>query len=94
MNKINKVKKTITYDRMSISSTMLSGESFKFSISRSGEKIVLAFKNDESVIKQQFQVIKNWLSFKNGEDNLQRFDRIEKILNLSNSSNELINAIQ
>ena len=50
MNKINKVKKTITYDRMSISSTMLSGESFKFSISRSGEKIVLAFKNDESVI--------------------------------------------
>lgn len=85
-----KINKRIGFDNMSIKGTLPSGAMVRFAIGRSGEKIEAGLSNDPIVMKQQFATLKQWLEIRKGETNLDRFERLEKVLRASKTSAELI----
>jgi hypothetical protein len=89
-----KIKKTIGFDRMSISAKFPSGANFKFSIGRSGERLELAFSNNDSELKEQIRIFMNWMKFRDGEKNADRFDRLEELCKKCQSGKELINLMK
>lgn len=85
-----KIKKSIGFDRMSISAKFPSGANFKFSIGRSGERLELAFSNDSAELKEQSKIFVNWMKFRDGEKNEDRFNRLEELCKKCRSGKELI----
>jgi hypothetical protein len=88
------VKKTIGFDRMSLNAKLPSGASLKFSIGRSGEKLELAFSNDIKILKEQMIKMTNWIKTRPTETNIQRFERLENLLNSCNTSVEVMDKIE
>ena len=84
------IKQIIRHDKMSLSAKLSSGASLKFSIGRSGEKLEIAFSNDPIVLKDQLVKMQEWLKFKNGETNLERFARLRQVLETSTNSIEVM----
>lgn len=89
-----KIKKTIGFDRMSISVKFPSGANFRFSIGRSGEKLEIAFSNDPKELKEQSKIFQNWMKFLEGEKNEDRFNRLENICKKCKSGKELISLMK
>ncbi len=89
-----KIKKSIGFDRMSISAKFPSGANFRFSIGRSGEKLELAFSNDPAELKEQSRIFVNWIKFREGEKNEDRFNRLEGLCKKCKSGKELINLMK
>lgn len=89
-----KIKKTIGFDRMSISAKFPSGANFRFLIGRSGEKLELAFSNDSAELKEQSKIFVNWMKFRTGEKNEDRFNRLEELCKKCKSGKELINLMK
>lgn len=89
-----KIKKTIGFDRMSISAKFPSGANFKYSIGRSGERLELAFSNDNSELKEQTKIFMNWMKYRDGEKNADRFNRLEELCKKCKSGKELINLMK
>ncbi|MCK9576363.1 MAG: hypothetical protein WC979_00420 [Candidatus Pacearchaeota archaeon] len=85
-----KINKKIGHDSMSISGVMQSGANVKFTINRGGEKIVAGLSNDIKIAKVQLLTLQTWLKLRDGENNAQRFDRLENVLKISNNSKEFI----
>jgi hypothetical protein len=90
MAKEIKVNRRISHDSMSISVKLHTGASLKFSINRLGEKLELAFSNDAEILRNQMSSMKNWLELRKGENNLQRFDRLENLMRNSTSGSHAI----
>lgn len=89
-----KLSKRIGHDSMSISGKMLSGALVKLTIGRNGEKLEVAFGNDEAVAKRQLAELKEWLKNRKNETNQERFDRLEKVLLASDNSTEFMNNLK
>jgi hypothetical protein len=89
-----KISKRIGFDSMSISGKFPSGASLKFSIGRSGEKMELSFSNDINVLKAQMKTFKSWMDYRPNETNLDRFDRLEKILQGCQSGAQVISKME
>jgi len=70
-----------------------SGANFRFSIGRSGERLAMAFSNDQKILREQMKIFMKWLNFREGETNQQRFDRIEDLCMKYTSGNQLIQSI-
>ena len=85
-----KIKKSIGFDRMTITGKFPSGASFKYFIGRSGERIELAFSNDDKVLSEQLKTFKNFMELRPKETNIDRFDRLEKLCEGCKSGSELI----
>lgn len=90
MNTTTKIKKSIGHDSMSIAATLASGANLRFSIGRSGEKLAVGFSNDRKILNEQANVVKQWLRFRTGETNLDRFNRLENLLKQSKSGAEAV----
>ena len=90
--KPTKISKRTTFDRLSLSAKFNSGASLKYSISRNGEKLDLAFSNDATVLKEQSRIICEWLDSKK-ETNQERIDRLEEVCKKVNSGKEFIDFI-
>jgi hypothetical protein len=88
------VKKSIGFDRMSITGKFPSGASLRFFIGRSGEKLEISFSNDEAELKKQSDILMKWLKYRDDEDNVQRFERLEKLMKECKSGSELIEKIK
>jgi hypothetical protein len=89
MNK--SVKKSIGYDRLSLSAKLPSGASLKFSINRGSERLAMAFSNDSKIAGEQLKAMSSWLKFRDeDETNIQRIERLESVLKMSNSGAEVI----
>ncbi len=89
-----KIKKSIGFDRMSISAKFPSGANFRFFIGRSGEKLEIAFSNDPQELKEQSKIFINWMKFREGEKNEERFNRLEELCKKCKSGKELINLMK
>lgn len=88
-----KVSKRIGHDSMTISAKFPSGATLSFSINRSGEKLALAFSNDQKVLQEQTKVMSKWLEPHKNETHQQRFDRLESVLRASASGAEVISKV-
>lgn len=89
-----KISKRVGYDSMTISGKMMSGASVKLTINRNGERLESALSNDPDVAGKQLATLTSWLKLRKGESNEDRFDRLEKVLNLSENSTEFINNLK
>lgn len=89
-----KIKKSIGFDRMSISAKFPSGANFRFFIGRSGEKLELAFSSDEKELNEQMKVFVSWIKLRKGETNIDRFNRLEELCKKCKSGKELINLMK
>jgi hypothetical protein len=88
-----KIKKKIGFDRMSMQISFPSGASLDYRIGRSGEKLAIAFSNDDAELKRQMKITSNWLKLRKGENNQQCFDRLEAAARKCKSGKEFINLI-
>jgi hypothetical protein len=88
-----KVNKKIGFDRMSISAKFESGADLRFSISRNGERLTIAFSNDINELKRQSDIVEAWLKLRTGEKNIDRFNRLEEVCKNCKSGAEFIAAI-
>lgn len=89
-----KIKKSVGFDRMSISAKFPSGANFRFFIGRSGEKLELAFSNDEKELNEQMKIFTAWMKYREGETNVERFNRLEELCKKCKSGKELINLMK
>jgi hypothetical protein len=87
---MTKIKKRYTFDSMKLEAIMQSGATVKFSITRSGERLVSCLSNDINIAKAQTESLSVWIKRRDKESNRERFDRLEKVLSESNSVAELI----
>lgn len=85
-----KITKKYGFDTMSISAKFPSGASYKFTAGRSGERLMVAFSNDDAEAKVQMKVFQNFMKFRKGEINQGRFDRLEELTKKCKSGKELI----
>ena len=88
-----KITKKYGFDNMSIAAKFPSGASYRFSVSRSGERLTLAFSNDDKELAAQTKIFANWMKFRPGELNQGRFERLEELTKTCKSGKELINKI-
>ena len=89
-----KIKKSIGFDRMSISAKFPSGANFRYFIGRSGEKLELAFSNDSAELKEQSKIFASWIKLRTGETNIDVFNRLEELCKKCKSGKELINLMK
>jgi len=85
-----KINRTVGHDNISISARFPSGANFRFSIGRNGERLSLAFSNDDVELSKQVRIFDTWLKFRDGETNLERLDRLEKICTGCQSGGQVI----
>ena len=89
-----KITEKIGFDNMSISAKLPSGASIRFSIGRSGERLTLAFSNDDAVLKEQTRKMSKWLELRKDENNLQRFVRLRSVLEGAKNSLEVMEKLE
>jgi hypothetical protein len=89
-----KIKKTIGFDRMSITAKFPSGANFRYFISRSGERLSIAFSNDSKELKEQSKIFGEWVKHRKGETNIDVFNRLEELCKKCKSGKELINLMK
>lgn len=81
------VKFTNGHDRMAIVAKFPNGEQFKFSVSRSGERMATAQAPGVHLSDEQVISLDDMTQFRAGETNLVRFERIkatcERVTSLS-----------
>ncbi len=94
MEKQTKITRKENHDSMWIKAQFPSGANFKFSIGRAGERLALAFSNDRKELKKQTKIFMDWLEYREGENNSQRFDRVEKLCKNCKSGGQVIKAIE
>jgi hypothetical protein len=82
------------YDSMWLEAKFVSGASFKYTINRNGERLELAFSNNDAVREQQSQEVMQWMKLRKGETNKQAFERLEKVASISASGVEVIKNLQ
>lgn len=88
------VKKKLNHDSMWISAKFPSGASYKFRIDRNGEKLEMAFSNDDNEAKVQIKIFNNWLKFRPKETHADRFDRLERLTKQCSSGKMLIKLME
>lgn len=86
-----KIKKNFGFDKMFIKGVLNSGASVEFTVNRGGERLVAALSNNTTIAEVQIKSLQEWLKFREGECNEQRFERLERLLMASNDSASLIN---
>ena len=89
-----KIKKSIGFDRMSITAKFPSGANFRYFICRSCEKLEVAFSNDSIELKEQSKIFAGWVKLRNGETNIDVFNRLEELCKKCKSGKELINLMK
>ena len=75
---------------MWISAKFPSGAYYKFRVDRNGEKLELAFSNDTRELKEQTKIFGQYLKFRQGETNEERFNRLEELTKKCKSGKQLI----
>lgn len=88
-----KVSYRIGYDSMNLSITYPSGGRFKWSINRSGERLMVGFSNDRVELAAQTEKIKSYLLALPGT-NKERMDAAKVFFEMFTSGREAIDAIQ
>lgn len=88
------VKKKINHDSMWIEAKFPSGASYKFKIDRNGERLEMAFSNNDVEARTQMNIFGAYMKFKKGETNENRFNRLERLTKQCKSGKELINLMQ
>jgi hypothetical protein len=88
-----KIKKSIGHDRLSLSAKFPTGAELRFSISRLGERLMVAFSNDKKEGDMQMQSLRSWLEFRDGETNLDRINRLAELVKGCKSGKEVIEKI-
>ncbi len=84
------IKQNTTHDSMTITAKFPSGASLKWRIGRGGEKLEVAFSNDNKTLREQTAKIGRWLQFRPNENNQMRFDRLEALMKGCKSGAEVI----
>ena len=84
------IKKKINHDSMWIAAKFPSGANYKFKVDRNGERLEIAFSNNTAELAKQSRIFLKWMQFRKGENNEQRFDRLEKLTKECKSGKELI----
>lgn len=85
-----KVKLTVTHDRMAVVAKFENGDEYKASVTRTGDRFSLAqLPETPTVTKAEVEKLKKLFAFKEGEKNQQRFDRIAAACEAANSISEL-----
>lgn len=87
------VKKSIGHDNLFVSAVYPSGGRFRFSVSRSGERLTAAGA-DGAAGRRQFAVLADWTKFRPGETNGGRIERIYAAANAVDSIGDLVRAIE
>ena len=89
-----KVKRINGFDNMSLTAKFPSGASLRFSVGRTGDRLQLAFSNDLKELKRQSRVVADWMDFREGEKNVDRFDRLEALCKKCKSGAEFMSHIE
>ncbi len=76
-----KLIKKNTHDRMHLSVKFPTGGTLFFGVGRGGERLEVSFSNDDKELNRQTEVVKEYVKFRKGEKNQDRFDRLENLLN-------------
>ena len=84
------VKKKINHDSMWIKAKFPSGAYYKFSVNRDGERLEMAFSNNDSEASVQIKTFNNYMKFRKGETNEDRFNRLEELSKKCSSGKQLI----
>ncbi len=84
------IKKKINHDSMWIAAKFPSGAHYKFKVDRRGERLEVAFSNDTAELCKQTNVFRKWITLRKGENNEQRFNRLEALTKECKSGKELI----
>jgi hypothetical protein len=89
-----KIIKKYGFDVMSISAKFPSGASYKFTAGRSGERLAMAFSNNDAESKIQIRIFQEFMKFRKGEINQGRFDRLEELTKKCQSGKMLIKLME
>jgi len=89
-----KISKKYGFDTMSISAKFPSGASYKFTAGRSGERLMMAFSNDDMESKVQMRIFQNFMKFQPKETNEGRFNRLEELTKKCSSGKALIKLME
>jgi hypothetical protein len=89
-----RVKKTITHDYLSMNASFPSGATFRWSVGRTGERLSIAFANDEETSKRQAKTIVRWLKHREEETNEMVFERLEVLLKSCKSGKEVVSKME
>jgi hypothetical protein len=89
-----KISKKYGFDTMSISAKFPSGASYKFTAGRSGERLMIAFSNDDMEAKVQMRIFQNFMKFQPKETNEGRFNRLEELTKKCSSGKSLIKLME
>jgi len=76
-----KLFKKYTHDKMSLTAKFPTGGTLHFSVGRGGERLEVAFSNNDAELKEQTETVKEFVKFRYKEVNQGRFDRLESLLN-------------
>jgi len=88
------VKKKLNHDSMWISAKFPSGASYKFRVDRYGEKLEMAFSNNDAESKIQIRIFQNYMKFRPKETNEDRFNRLERLTKQCTSGKMLIKLME
>ena len=75
---------------MWISAKFPSGASYRFSVGRNGERITMAFSNNNAESNIQLKIFNEYMKFHKGETNEDRFNRLERLTKQCTSGKMLI----
>jgi hypothetical protein len=84
------VKKKLNHDSMWITAKFPSGASYKLRINRNGERLEMAFSNNDAESKEQLKIFSNWMKFQPKETHEDRFNRLERLTKQCTSGKALI----
>ena len=88
------VKKKLNHDSMWITAKFPSGATYKFRVDRNGEKLEMAFSNNDAEANDQIKIFNNWLKFRPKETHADRFDRLERLTKQCTSGKMLIKLME
>lgn len=89
-----KVKFTVTHDRLAVVAKFENGDEYKASVSRGGERFTLAqLPSTPEVTKGEFEVLKSFMNYLPDETNQTRFERIAKTCEQAISISDLVKII-
>jgi hypothetical protein len=88
------VKKKINHDSMWISAKFPSGASYRFSVNRNGERLSMAFSNNDAESKIQLKIFGNFIKLLPKETNEDRFNRLERFTKQCTSGKMLIKLME
>lgn len=79
MAKNPKIDMRITHDALSLAAKWQTGASLRFSITRSGERLTVAFSNDKAILAAQTKRLVAWIRRRPGETNEARILRMRDL---------------